>query len=128
MRLLTRCGWLAYIHTYIRPCRRACVHAATTTGMRMMCPLCFCCFCSADCVLCCSVRALAWLTKETIPGDVLVFYFAGHGVQVDNMSGWEGEGYDEALVPLDLNAVVESDGWGVPNPITAMQIREARIS
>lgn len=37
-----------------------------------------------------------------MPGDVLFFYFGGHGVQIDDMSGWEGEGYDEAILPMDF--------------------------
>ncbi|EZG61399.1 putative ICE-like protease (caspase) p20 domain protein [Gregarina niphandrodes] len=47
------------------------------------------------------LQGLKWLTGGVHPGDVLVFYFAGHGLQIDNLSGWEGEGFDEAILPLD---------------------------
>lgn len=61
-------------------------------------------------------RALNWLRSDTQPGDVLLFYFAGHGIQLDDMSGWEGEGYDEAILPMDFQ------GEEV-NAITAVMIR-----
>jgi len=68
------------------------------------------------------MTALKWLVKDSIPGDVIVFYYAGHGVQVDDRSGWEGEGYHEAIVPLD------NDPTGDPNPITTLQLKEILLS
>ncbi|EDO06067.1 Caspase domain family protein [Babesia bovis T2Bo] len=47
------------------------------------------------------LKALRWMVNGLRPGDSAVFYFSGHAVQIDDMSGWEGEGYDEALVPCD---------------------------
>jgi metacaspase-1 len=38
-------------------------------------------------------------------GDTLVFYFSGHGAQAPDMSGDEGGGYDEILLPADAS------GW-----------------
>lgn len=35
------------------------------------------------------------------PGDTLVFYFSGHGAQAPDLSGDEGGGYDEILLPAD---------------------------
>lgn len=35
------------------------------------------------------------------PGDTVVFYFSGHGSQAPDMSGDEGGGYDEILLPAD---------------------------
>lgn len=64
------------------------------------------------------IMGLRWLTSHTRPGDVLLFYFAGHGLQVDNMSGWEGEGYDEALLPLDC-----AHTEGTVNAITTSSLR-----
>ena len=34
-------------------------------------------------------------------GDTVVFYFSGHGAQAPDMSGDEGGGYDELLLPAD---------------------------
>eukprot|EP01055_Gregarina_sp_Pseudo9_P001240 Gregarina_sp_Pseudo_9__1239@NODE_181_length_3804_cov_17_433201_g167_i0_p1_GENE_NODE_181_length_3804_cov_17_433201_g167_i0NODE_181_length_3804_cov_17_433201_g167_i0_p1_ORF_typecomplete_len685_score123_83Peptidase_C14/PF00656_22/1e33_NODE_181_length_3804_cov_17_433201_g167_i013343388 len=65
---------------------------------------------------------LRWLTMGAIPGDILVFYFAGHGLQIDNMAGWEGEGYDECILPLD------SAHTSSVNAITAMSIRQTLLS
>ncbi|KAK1934083.1 Metacaspase-1 [Babesia divergens] len=47
------------------------------------------------------LKALRWLTSNTSSGDCGVFYFSGHSVQMDDMSGWEGEGYDEGIVSCD---------------------------
>ena len=41
------------------------------------------------------------LVAPTQPGDVVVFYFAGHGSQVRNRADTEGDGLDETLVPAD---------------------------
>lgn len=67
------------------------------------------------------LRALNWLRTDTLPGDVLFFFFAGHGCQIDNMSGWEGEGYDEAILPMDF-AGEEC------NALTAVMIKNVRAS
>uniref|UniRef100_A0A3B0MVR9 Caspase domain containing protein, putative n=1 Tax=Theileria annulata TaxID=5874 RepID=A0A3B0MVR9_THEAN len=47
-------------------------------------------------------RSLKWLNFSSSPNDFAVFFFSGHSVQVDDLSGYEGEGYDEALVPSDF--------------------------
>eukprot|EP00922_Rhytidocystis_sp_ex-Travisia-forbesii_P023154 GHVS01034000.1.p2 GENE.GHVS01034000.1~~GHVS01034000.1.p2 ORF type:complete len:561 (-),score=84.71 GHVS01034000.1:2011-3585(-) len=78
------------------------------------------------------LTAVNWLSRDSRPGDVLVFYFAGHGVQVDNMSGWEGEGYDEALLPMDyFNG--PGDDWNVLTTIHLKDLlldidREAQLT
>eukprot|EP00915_Cephaloidophora_sp_WS-2016_P006560 GHVH01008849.1.p1 GENE.GHVH01008849.1~~GHVH01008849.1.p1 ORF type:complete len:548 (+),score=60.49 GHVH01008849.1:143-1786(+) len=57
------------------------------------------------------LMGLNWLMGDLVDGDIIVFYFSGYGVQIDNMSGWVGEGYDEAIVPLDyrqLNAEINA--------------------
>lgn len=38
---------------------------------------------------------------ESDPGDTLVFHFSGHGAQAPDMSGDEGGGHDESLLPDD---------------------------
>eukprot|EP01069_Polyplicarium_translucidae_P003342 Polyplicarium_translucidae@DN2280_c0_g1_i5.p1 len=66
---------------------------------------------------------LNWLRSNAAAGDALVFFFAGHGIQIDNMSGWEGEGYDEGILPCDFN---ETD-CGVPNILTASIIKQVLV-
>lgn len=56
------------------------------------------------------LTAINWLTRNAEAGDVLVFYFAGHGVQVDVLTSYEGEGYDEALLPADSTLYLASNG------------------
>jgi metacaspase-1 len=47
------------------------------------------------------LAALSAAAEESKPGDTLVFYFSGHGAQAPDMSGDEGGGYDEILLPAD---------------------------
>ena len=48
------------------------------------------------------LEALGELVGSSRPGDSLVFQYAGHGTQVDDVSGDEvNDGLDEALVPAD---------------------------
>jgi hypothetical protein len=41
------------------------------------------------------------LAQETQPGDVVVFYFAGHGSQRADREGDEPSGFDSTLMPVD---------------------------
>ncbi|MFN9098074.1 MAG: caspase domain-containing protein [Gemmatimonadaceae bacterium] len=45
--------------------------------------------------------ALDTLAEETRPGDVVVFYFAGHGSQRVDREGDEPSGFDSTLMPVD---------------------------
>ena len=45
--------------------------------------------------------ALDAAAAASAPGDTLVFYFSGHGAQAPDLSGDEGGGYDEILLPAD---------------------------
>mmetsp|Transcript_6517 Transcript_6517/g.15928 ORF Transcript_6517/g.15928 Transcript_6517/m.15928 type:complete len:537 (-) Transcript_6517:53-1663(-) len=45
---------------------------------------------------------LQWLVRNARPGDVLFFSFSGYGLQVDDMDGYQDEGYDEAILPTDF--------------------------
>ncbi len=47
------------------------------------------------------MAALDAAAAESQPGDTLVFYFSGHGAQAPDMSGDEGGGHDEILLPAD---------------------------
>ena len=42
--------------------------------------------------------------KTINKGDIAYFHFSGHGQQVQDLSGDELDGYDEALVPYDASA------------------------
>ncbi len=43
-----------------------------------------------------------WLAERTEPGDLAIFYFAGHGSQVYDLDGDEPDGLDETLAPADV--------------------------
>jgi hypothetical protein len=45
--------------------------------------------------------ALRRLVTSARAGEMLVFQYAGHGTQADDLNGDEGDRYDEALVPID---------------------------
>lgn len=50
------------------------------------------------------VKRLDWLVRDAKPGDVFVFFYAGHGSQVRDRNGDELEDrMDEILCPHDLN-------------------------
>jgi hypothetical protein len=42
-----------------------------------------------------------WLIEKPSPGDVVLFYFSGHGTQIPDADGDEKDGEDEALCPAD---------------------------
>lgn len=48
--------------------------------------------------------ALHRLVDDAHPGDELVVQYSGHGASVPNVDGTEGDGRDEALVPVDYGA------------------------
>jgi hypothetical protein len=73
------------------------------------------------------LQALAAATDAAAPGDTVVFTFSGHGAQAPDLSGDEGGGYDELLLPADAagwkgsigsveNALVDDDlqAWAQP--------------
>lgn len=49
--------------------------------------------------------ALETATEASTKGDTIVFTFSGHGAQAPDLSGDEGGGYDELLLPADAT------GW-----------------
>ncbi len=51
------------------------------------------------------LRALDAATAASARGDTVVFTFSGHGAQAPDLSGDEGGGYDELLLPADAT------GW-----------------
>lgn len=44
-----------------------------------------------------------WLIEGTDAGDLVVFYFSGHGSRVEDFNRDEVDGYDEVLLPYDMN-------------------------
>ncbi|WP_374434559.1 caspase family protein [Tabrizicola sp.] len=47
------------------------------------------------------LSALEAAATTSVPGDTVLFYFSGHGAQAPDLSGDEGGGYDEILLPAD---------------------------
>ena len=45
----------------------------------------------------------SWLLEAAAPGDVSVFYYAGHGSQIRNSLSSEPDKMDETIVPADAN-------------------------
>ena len=43
-----------------------------------------------------------WLVNGTKEGDVVFFYFSGHGTQLADHNADESDGYDEVLLPYDI--------------------------
>jgi hypothetical protein len=43
-----------------------------------------------------------WLAARVAPGDIAVFYFAGHGAQAYDMDGDEPDALDETIAPADV--------------------------
>ena len=68
-----------------------------------------CSGCCKHCVACLQSQ-LARLVSATTPGDALFFHYSGHGTQVptDNDDP-EVDGLDEAIVPVDMNLIVDDD-------------------
>lgn len=60
-----------------------------------------------------------WLIRDTAPGDRVFFLFAGRGTQLVDEGGDEDDGFDEAIVPYDVdpgtgaNVISDDifDGW-----------------
>lgn len=57
------------------------------------------------------VRAFKdWLVKGTKPGDLALFYFSGHGIQIWDENGDEiQDGKDEALMPWDAKVLADRE-------------------
>ncbi|HEX9904079.1 MAG TPA: caspase family protein [Propylenella sp.] len=79
----------------------------------------------------------SWLIDGTQPGDRAIFYFAGHGAQVEDESGDEvDDRFDEVLVPHDTVGELEGPEAGmtgfiaddeVDSLLTALAGREVLI-
>lgn len=54
-------------------------------------------------------RALRELVSQTASGDALVMHFSGHGTQVPSDDPNEEDMKDEAIVPTDMNLILDDD-------------------
>eukprot|EP00929_Paragymnodinium_shiwhaense_P081890 TRINITY_DN4295_c0_g1_i6.p1 TRINITY_DN4295_c0_g1~~TRINITY_DN4295_c0_g1_i6.p1 ORF type:complete len:274 (+),score=45.09 TRINITY_DN4295_c0_g1_i6:45-824(+) len=45
---------------------------------------------------------LRWLVQDVRPGDVLFLHFSGHGAQKEDPHGYEEDGMNETILPLDF--------------------------
>ncbi|CAJ1440356.1 unnamed protein product, partial [Effrenium voratum] len=45
---------------------------------------------------------LRWLVEDARPGDVLFFSFSGHGAQQEDPHGFEEDGMNETILPVDF--------------------------
>ena len=43
------------------------------------------------------------LIQKAKPGDIAVFHFSGHGQQIEDDNGDEGDGLDESIIPYDAS-------------------------
>lgn len=66
-----------------------------------------------------------WLIDGTNPGDRVIFYFAGHGAQVEDENGDEGlDRFDEVLAPHDTKGELQGADAGLSGFITDDEIGE----
>lgn len=48
------------------------------------------------------IAGLRWLVEDVRPGDVLFFHYSGHGAQQEDPFGYEEDGMNETICPLDF--------------------------
>ncbi len=49
------------------------------------------------------LNALDWLASKSNKNDIILFLYNGHGTEIKDENGDEEDGYDEAIVPWELN-------------------------
>ena len=64
------------------------------------------------------IAAFDQMIGEVKKGDMAYFHFSGHGQQVQDMNGDEIDGYDEAIVPYDANALFNPGVYEGENHLT----------
>ena len=72
---------------------RTCVHALTDDGRRGP---------AGEPTRANIVNGLRWLAQDAQPGDVLFFAFSGHGAQQPDPNGFEEDGMNETILPVDF--------------------------
>jgi hypothetical protein len=71
------------------------------------------------------VQGLREMIASARHGDELVFQFAGHGTQVDDLTGDERDRFDEAFVPVDYdrgNLLIDDDFY-----LESLQLRDGVV-
>ncbi|GEM47303.1 caspase family protein [Deinococcus cellulosilyticus] len=63
-----------------------------------------------------------WLTEGVGPNDRVIFYYSGHGAQVNDRSGDESDGCDESIVPYDLNVILDDEIQTILQQVKAREI------
>lgn len=53
------------------------------------------------------IKAFTQVVKAAGPGDKVVVSYSGHGTQVKDRNGDEPDGWDEAIVPIDLTTIID---------------------
>lgn len=48
--------------------------------------------------------AMRWLVEGVQPGDVLFFHYSGHGAQQEDPHGYEEDGMNETILPVDFKS------------------------
>mmetsp|Transcript_9066 Transcript_9066/g.20195 ORF Transcript_9066/g.20195 Transcript_9066/m.20195 type:complete len:699 (-) Transcript_9066:2-2098(-) len=48
------------------------------------------------------LEGLHWLVEDVQPGDALFFHFSGHGAQQEDPHGYEEDGMNETILPVDF--------------------------
>ncbi|XP_074571984.1 metacaspase-4-like [Curcuma longa] len=65
-------------------------------------------------------RALAGLVADAQPGDILFVHYSGHGTRVPAETGDDDDtGYDECIVPCDMNLITDDDFRDFVNKVPA---------
>ncbi|KZP14201.1 hypothetical protein FIBSPDRAFT_1048961 [Athelia psychrophila] len=54
------------------------------------------------------LREIGGLIRGAQAGDRFVFHFSGHSTQVENVSGTEDDGMDEAIIPVDSEEIIDN--------------------
>lgn len=68
-----------------------------------------------------------WLINSTTPQDKVLFFYSGHGAQIQDANGDENDGCDEVLIPYDIdsagnNSIVDDDIARLLNRIPAQEV------
>jgi len=59
-------------------------------------------------------KGLQWLVQGATEGDILFFHFSGHGGQTADTSGFESDGLNETIMPLDFSVhghITDDEIW-----------------
>lgn len=59
------------------------------------------------------MRYIRWLSEDVNSGDIIWFVYSGHGSQILDSNGDEQDGYDEVLIPVDFQIIINSGSNGI---------------